>query len=133
VESGAVGEADGGVFAVGCCLMEAEDGGAALVANLCEAAAGLWTSKTGIGVASYRGREKEPGAGACLWVIGVVGDFAADVAIFLMFFENLHIERHGRLRMRQRPHHFFHAGEDVRASLLPIGGRVYWSAAAVGL
>ena len=61
-------------------------------------------------------------------VVDVVGDFAADVAVFLVFFFNLQVEWDRRLGVWQRAHCFLHASEDVCTSLLPIGGRLDWGA-----
>ena len=53
----------------------------------------------------------------------MVGDFAADVAVLLVFLDDLDVERDGLFGMGQGAHRFLHAGEDLCAAMLPIGGR----------
>ena len=83
-------------------------------------------------MASCRFWEEEPGFHNLIRVVGVVGDFAADVAVVLVLFENLDVERDGLLRARERAHHFLHAGEDLCAAALPIGSGADFVAGAVG-
>src|SRR5919106_1103056 len=103
MQCGAIGETDGRVFAIGCGLMEAEDGGMFWVCR------GFLTAALSRGSKTRRGkREQEPSVNARLWIIGVVGDFAADVAVFFLLFDGLHIQRYRCFWMGKRAHYFLH-------------------------